>query len=113
MPTRAASNLHLALLRKPHGGNHISIVIGLHPRFGRLESRPDESVSTRLLSVMSQVAFGAKRTSTGKQTRLDRSKMTFADMDGARLLQCTRLIQRGTKCCGSSAAMPASRALAA
>jgi hypothetical protein len=22
-------------------------------------------------------------------------------MDGARLLQCTRLIQHGTKCCGS------------
>jgi len=27
--------------------------------------------------------------------------MPFADMDGARPLQCTGLIQRGTKCCGN------------
>ena len=49
--------------------------------------------------VQQTVAIGGKADMAGRDQSV--ANDPFADMDGARLLQCTRLIQRGTKCCGN------------
>ena len=117
------SNAHLAAdcpqLSNPHSSSAPHRCAHAGPRFppSRLIRRlptecaalPSDQVTGRRLITLNDSGPSRPRPGTGKfdpkrtfrHMGDDACRCPFADMDGARLLQCTRLIQRGTKYCGN------------